>query len=206
MVSLGSCYVTVSGGSISGTLPTTTGLDAGTITVNGPAGSLTLTENTFPMQTGVSGSYGGQIANSFLPATGGTYTFTGSGGKDVGSFTVSASIGNLVNWTNQSSISSVTRASGQLITWTGGSPSSYVYIGGTSSSSDGSASANFVCYAQAGAGQFTVPSYVLLALPSGSGTLGLTNSGTPGTFTASGLTSPGTAFIGVSSSINTKYN
>jgi hypothetical protein len=204
-VSLGSCYVTVGGGNISSS-GSSTGLDAGTITVNGPAGSMTLTENTYPMQTGVSGSYGGQIANSFLPATGGTYTWTGSGGKDVGPFTTTASIGNLVSWTNMSSISSVTRASGQLVTWSGGSSSSFVYVGGTSASTSGSASATFVCYAPASAGQLTVPSYVLLALPSGTGSLGVSNSGTPGTFTASGLTGPGSAIIGVSSSINTKYN
>ena len=202
--SLGSCIVTTSGGSIGGSIPTITGLDAGTITVTGPAGPLTLTPFTVPMQTGPSGVYTATPPNSFLPATGGSYTFTGTGGANVGSFTTSVSIGNLISWTNQSAASTVTRSSGQNITWTGGSPNTYVYVGGSSAS--GAASASFVCYAPASAGQLTVPSYVLLALPeSTNGSLGVSNSAAPGSFTASGLTGPGTATIGVTQSITAVY-
>jgi uncharacterized protein (TIGR03437 family) len=202
--SLGSCIVTTSGGTIGGSIPTITGLDAGAISVTGPGGPLTLTPLTVPGQTGPTGVYSATPPNSFLPATGGSFTFTGAGGANIGAFTATVSIGNLVSWTNESASSTVNRANGQNITWTGGSPNTYVYVGGTSAS--GSASASFVCYALASAGQLTVPSYVLLALPpSANGTLGVSNSSTPTSFTASGLTGPGIATIGVSQSIVAAY-
>jgi hypothetical protein len=196
ITSVGSCSVTSQATIGTITIPTITGLDAGTITVTGPLGSQTLT--TIPT---LAGDYIAQLASGFIPASGGSFTFTGTGGKDVGSFTSSISYTNPLNWTN-SSIATVTRASGQNITWTGGASGSFVYIGGTSSSS--TASASFVCYAPASAGSFTVPSYVLLALPSGNGTLGITNEATPVSFTASGL-DYGTMIVGVSFSISPNY-
>ena len=45
----------------------------------------------------------------------------------------------------------------------------------------------FDCFVPVGDQQFTIPSYVLLALPKGSGTLGITNSATPVAFTATGI-------------------
>jgi uncharacterized protein (TIGR03437 family) len=206
ITSLGSCAVSTSSTTISiGTIPTIVGLDAGNITVTGPTGTQPLATEAIPTQTGPSGLYFSQLANSFLPATGGSFTFTGSGGKDVGAFTATISIGNVLNWTNQSSLSSVTRTNGVTLNWTGGSSNSYVYIQGTSSSN--SASASFLCYAPASAGQFTVPSYVLLALPpSTNGTLGIANGATPTSFTASGLTNPGIGIIAVSYGITASYN
>jgi hypothetical protein len=103
------------------------------------------------------------------------------------------------------SITSVTRASGQQITWTGGQPNSWVLIGGSSSSN--TASASFNCLALASAGQFTIPSYVLLALPAGAnGTLAVNNTNIA-TFSASGLTSGyGQLTAGVSFGISPTYN
>jgi len=204
VVSLGSCFVE-GPVSVSGTLPTITGLDAGTITVQGPAGSQTLTDMKNPLTGLLTGLYEATVANSFLPATGGTFMFTATGGADVGAFTTSLSLGNILTWTNESSIASVTRANGQQITWSGGTPNSYVYVSGTSSSTSG-AFATFVCYAPVSQGQLTVPNYVLLALPAGTGTLGISNAATPTTFTASGLTAPGVGIGGVSFSISPAYN
>jgi uncharacterized protein (TIGR03437 family) len=204
VVSLGSCFVP-GPVSLSGTAPTITGLDAGTITVQGPAGSQTLTDTKNPLTGLLLGEYEAQVANSFLPATGGTFTFTATGGAQVGAFTASISLGNLLTWTNESSITSVTRASGQQVTWSGGSPNSYVYVSGNSSSTSG-ATATFVCYAPVSQGQLTVPNYVLLALPAGTGNLGISNGATPSTFTASGLTAPGVTIGGVTFSLGTTYN
>lgn len=203
ILSLGSCFISLPG-SVAGSLPTITGLDAGTLTVTGPAGSQTLSELKNPLTNALTGDYSMQVANSFLPATGGSFTFTGSGGADVGAFSASVSLGNVISWTNMSSISTVARASGQSVTWSGGTPNSYVYISGTSSSSSG-ASATFVCYAPVSAGQLTVPNYILLALPPGTGTLGVANSATPASFTASGLTAAGVADASVSFAINATY-
>ncbi len=51
-----------------------------------------------------------------------------------------------------------------------------------------SASGNFACLAPVGDEQFTVPDFVLLTLPPGSGSLGISNYSDRGTFTATGIT------------------
>ncbi len=202
VTSLGSCAVTttaLTGGFT--TIPTIVGLDAGTITITGPTGTVSVPNQVIPTIS-PSGIYTAQLANTFLPGTGGTFTFTATGGKDIGAFTASIAYPNPIAWTN-GSITSVTRASGQNITWTGGASGSYVFISGSSSNT--SASASFTCYAPASAGQFTVPSYVLLALPAGpNGSLSVENAVT-NTFTASGLTQ-GIALAGVSFAIAPTYN
>jgi hypothetical protein len=162
-----------------------------------------LTDEVIPNEP-TTGEYYFQLDNSFFPPTGGTFTFTGTGGADVGAFTATVSYTNPLTWTNMSGITSVTRSSGQNVTWTGGDPNTYVFIDGSSSSA--TASASFFCYAPTSAGQFTVPSYILLALPAGSnGSLGVGNYAPATSFTASGLTS-GLAQAGVSFSISPAYN
>ena len=197
ITSIGSC--TVSTG-LNGGSSTSTGLDAGTISVTGPTGTQTL--QSFPQ---IPGGYFAQLPSGFIPASGGSYTFNGTGGSQVGSFTASVSYTNPMVWTNSGSISAVTRAAGQTVNWSGGASGSYVWIVGSSSS--GTASASFVCYAPQSALTFTVPSYVLLALPpsSSTGSLGLENVTAPVSFSASGL-DYGLAFAGVSSSISPSYN
>ncbi len=72
-----------------------TGLDAGTISVTGPGGTQQIPAVTIPGTTGPTGDYSlQQPSSTFLPATFGTFTFTGTGGKDVGSFTASISYAN----------------------------------------------------------------------------------------------------------------
>jgi len=196
VTSIGSC--TVSTGA-SGSSATSTGLDAGTISVTGPNGTQTL--QSFPQ---IPGGYLSQLPAGFIPASGGTYTFNGTGGAQVGKFTASVSYTNPMVWTNSGSISSVIRSAGQTVTWSGGASGSYVWIVGSSSSS--TASASFVCYAPQSALTFTVPSYVLLALPaSNNGSLGLQNVTPPVSFSASGLDSAW-AFAGVSFGISPSYN
>ncbi len=198
LTSVGSCTLTTSSTILTAPTSTSTGLDAGTITITGPAGSQTLTA-----VPSLPGDYVAQLSSGFIPATGGSYTFTGTGGAQVGAFSVSVSYANPLVWTNSGSITAVNRASGQPITWTGGASGSYVFIEGGSSSS--TASANFTCYALANAGQFTVPAYVLLGLPVGNGTLGVENITTPVSFSASGLDFAA-AFAGVGVSISPTYN
>ncbi len=143
----------------------------GQIHVNGPNGSLSL-----PRVLGT-GSYTEPFGTSpaIVPSTGGTFTFdNGSGGTDVGAFTASLS-GSLTTplvWTNRSAITAVERAKGQSITWTGGSPGSYVSIFGYSSFAVGAPEggntflyAYFTCSAPVSDGQFTVPATVLESLP-----------------------------------------
>jgi uncharacterized protein (TIGR03437 family) len=158
-----------------------TPLDAGTaITINGPGGVKTLTAQS-------TGSYYASLGGGTSPLylSPGNYTVTGPGGKDVGPINTSISVPAALNWTNASSVSTVNRANGQLITWSGGDPAGSVVILGFSSTNvaSSSATAGFECIAPTSAGQFTIPSVVLLSLPP-----------TP----AGGITSGAFGYLGVS--------
>jgi uncharacterized protein (TIGR03437 family) len=163
----------------------TTGLNAGTITVTPPGGS-PITLQAFPQ---VAGEYYAQLSSGSIPQSGGTFGFnaTGaSGNNSVGAFSTTVNFPNpIISWTNQSASATVTRSSGQTFTWTGGAPGSYVILSGSSSSN--SVSGSYTCIAPQSAGSFTVPQYILLGLPAGTGTSGLENANAFNTFTATGL-------------------
>jgi uncharacterized protein (TIGR03437 family) len=199
--SIGSCIVTAPMVLAAGILPTITGLDAGTITVNGPGGSQTL--NAVP----TTAFYEASLPTGYIPAAGGSFTFNGTGGATVGQFSTTLNFPSPLVWTNMSSVSTISRSQGVPVTWTGGGAGSYVVIGGGSTATVGGqqVTVSFTCAAPASAGQFTVPSYILLALPAGSGTLAVDNYSNPQTFTATGL-DIGYQFAGSSVSINATYN
>jgi uncharacterized protein (TIGR03437 family) len=182
--SLGSCFVTEVISSGGGGNVTSTGLDAGkSIGLTGPAGSYTLTASSFSK-----GLYEEMLPSGAIPSTGGTFTFTGSGGADVGSFTASVTFPNpILQWTNQSVAATITRTQGVTVDWTGGSPGTYVIISGSSSDLNTGAFGNFTCIAPQSALTFTVPGYVTLTLPAGTGNLAVENGTNFGTFTATGL-------------------
>ncbi len=89
-------------------------------------------------------------------------------------------------WSNMNSITSISRAQGVTVTWTGGSSNGFVVIDGASSSTSG-VGVSFSCYTASSAGQFTIPSYVLDALPAGTGSLGVAGETAFQSFSASGL-------------------
>jgi uncharacterized protein (TIGR03437 family) len=197
-LSIGNCIVYLPG--VPTGNETVTGLDAGTsIGLSGGGISAQLTESTL-------GEYFGPLTSALMAGT--AYTFTGPGGKSVGSFTVTITFPTQLDWTNENSISTVTESAGQLITWTGGATGTYVAIGGNSSTSptDGSTplTVTFACFVPVQDQTFTIPSYVLLSLPTGSGALGLTNDATPVAFTATGI-SHGAALAGDTTDINVTY-
>jgi hypothetical protein len=199
--SIGSCIVTQVAVSSTGggSTITTTGLDAGTpITLTGGGLSASLAElGTSGLELGL---YEAQLTN---PLIGGTaYTFTGPGGKDVGPFKVTITLPVTLTWTNENSISTVTESQGQLITWTGGASGSLVFISGSSEATG--VSASFICVAPVGDEQFTIPSYVLEAMPTGMGALSVFNFASPVTFTATGI-DQGTAEAGVLIDISATY-
>jgi uncharacterized protein (TIGR03437 family) len=176
-VSIGGCVVSQVVGT--GTTGTTTPLDAGNLSVAGPLGNLALSSFT-------KGTYGGVATGTFIPSTGGTFTFTGTGGADVGSFTAALSFPNpLMTWTNTASNATVTRSSGATVTWSGGGSGTVVSISGSSAA--GSNTGSFTCIAPVAAGQFTVPSYILGAMPAGTGNMTVQNQSAYVPFTASGL-------------------
>jgi len=65
--------------------------------------------------------------------------------------------------------------------------------------------ASYTCLAPASPTQFTVPSYILLALPSGTGTTSVENSSNVSSFTATGI-DHGSAYGAVQVQVNTTYN
>ncbi len=168
-VSPGECVVNF----LPSTGGTLDGLKAGTITLTGPNGL----DVTLANQFGIVGAYYSPLAAGAIPSTGGTFTFKGSGGADVGSFTATVTLTNpLITWTNQGTFSSVDRTQPVMVTWSGGNPGTYVYIaGGSVATGNPAVKADFTCVAPVEAGQFTVPPYILLSLPAGTGSLNLQN-------------------------------
>ena len=168
----GTCSVyTFTGDSGTESTVTSTGLNAGaSITVNGPNGTKQLT----PIASEI-GFYGDQLGGGLpgspnvlpLYLSQGAYTISGPGGPDVGSFSVNLTLPEPLVWTNQSTTTTVNRAQGLPITWTG-ADSENVLIGGfsvTGISSTTPYGAGFLCTAKGSDHQFTVPSIVLLSLP-----------------------------------------
>ena len=161
---IGTCLVKVNGNSDDNYLfGNLVPLDAGpSFTVKGPGGSMTVAAN--PGQTKATLS----AAGTFLVP--GTYTVSGTGGKDVGPFSATITIAappTLVSPLSANNLT-VTRSSGMTVAWRGGDPNGHVEIvlvGATDSSFNTAALA--YCKASASAGTFMIPSYVLLALPAG---------------------------------------
>jgi hypothetical protein len=98
----------------------------------------------------------------------GAYAVTGTGGADVGPFSATITIPAspaLVSPLNSTNLT-VTRSSGMTVTWKGGGPNGNVQIqvaGATDNTLTLGDTAQ--CTVPASAGTFTIPSYVLLALP-----------------------------------------
>lgn len=138
---------------------TITYLNAGNLSITGPTG-------TQPLPQVVHGqllTYSANLPTSLFPSSGGTFTFQGTGGPDIGPFSVTVSDPSPLVWTNQTAITSVNRSQDVTVTWTGGIPGTWVQIGGGSTTIG--VSGTFICFAPANAGQFTIPSYVLSPRP-----------------------------------------
>jgi uncharacterized protein (TIGR03437 family) len=149
-------------------------LDAGTIQVAAPSGNLNL-------------GGGGGLYQAQLPAgpVTGTYTFTGSGGKDIGSFKVTLNLQGPLTLTNQAAMATITRSQGATVTWSGGFANGDVQVEGAVGDQYGSV--RFFCHAPSSAGQLTVPSSILLAMPPGGGSLVVMNTSAPQTVSGTGI-------------------
>jgi uncharacterized protein (TIGR03437 family) len=179
VITQGTCQVIQStGGSGATAGGSLTYLDAGNVTVTGPAGSSLTntalkqsTDNSYSLSSTEGFAIPGQ-ANFSLPA--GTYSLAGAGGKDVGTFNTSIALGSPLTVTGGLP-SSVTRSNSLTINWTGGNASDLVEIVGSSSTSTGTGTnvvttnTTFICLTTAGQKTFTVPSSVLQQLPATTG-------------------------------------
>ena len=134
--------------------------DAGSsFMITGPNGTMTLPAGQSQLDS--NGSF-------FVP---GAYTISGPGGANIGAFQTNFSIPAtpIMTTPNPSKPpSSITRSNGLTVSWTGGSANAIVQItvyGATDST--GLTGAQVVCEVPSTAGTFTIPGYVLSALPAG---------------------------------------
>jgi len=183
---LGACmvYNSLSPASNFGLSVTTTSADAGTsFTVTGPNGSKAVAGNPGQFTATLS------AAGTFLSA--GAYTFTGKGGADIGAISAPFTIPTAPTMTGQAIQAAqppVTRSAGLPISWTGGASGAYVQIqvqSATDSTYTNGATA--ICDVAATAGSFTIPAYVLQALPAGNLASFQFRQQTESAFTATGL-------------------
>jgi uncharacterized protein (TIGR03437 family) len=183
LISVGSCIVDQ--GNTAGS-PTV--ISAGpNLVISGPGGL----ESAFTYTAGgTPAAYMAALPNSFIPASGGTFTFSGSGGGggQIGSFNTSVTIPPPITWTNMAAASSIVIPQGFTLNWTGGTSNGLVSITGDSVGAGG-VDVKFECLASAASGTFTVPPQVLLSLPNTATTakLGLASFENPVTFSAPGL-------------------
>lgn len=133
----------------------------------------------------------------------GEYTVTGPGGADVGGFSAKITLGAPLNWTNRSTVgndgaNTIDRTKPVTFNWTGGREPETVTIMGISLQQNPQYVATFRCLERAAVGTFTVPAWVLSALPpSTTGTLSIGINSEPVRFEAQGVD---TATLSTSSS------
>lgn len=136
------------------------GLDAGSsLALSGQAGAWTLTSSH-------TGQY--QVAFGNAP-TGqnvapGTYIITSTGGSDLKAFSATLKIAADIAWTNKAGISTIDRSQPLTVNWSPGTSPGSVLIGGYVESRT-TPFVGFVCTEDAGKGSFTIPSFILSALP-----------------------------------------
>jgi hypothetical protein len=127
---------------------------------------------------------GGLYQAGGLTIAPGTYTFSASGGANIGAFSVNVTVPALnFSWTNPNALANVSRSQGATVTWTGGPANGTVQV----LASVGAPAVKLFCYAPASAGQLTIPGSMLLGLPAGPGDLAVAPLTPPQTITASGV-------------------
>jgi len=190
----GSCTTTVgsNGGGGDGP-PASTGLDAGlTMTVTAPGGSV------LPLPLVQTGIYMASLSST----SSGNYTLSnGTGGVNVGKFSVSFNGPPAFTWTN-SNVTTITRSAGFKVVWAGGDANSYVNIQGSAPSTPVTVNGNviqtntnvsFLCQVPANTGSFSIPASILLAMPTApvantpNGTLAVALSTNPQVITVPGV-------------------
>jgi hypothetical protein len=146
--------------------PPATELDGGSaITVTGPAGKANVSAS--PAFAGLLGKTP-DIAGAppLLYSGSGSFGFSLPGGAQIGPLSSSFTMPQPFTWTNRDQISIVDRRQPLTVNWTGVDGSDdIVLIAGRSSDVPHNVDGIFLCAAAAGDGTFTVPQYVLAALP-----------------------------------------
>ncbi len=197
---------------VPGLAPSVKDLNGGaTLSITDPAGAVSLPRGTtspifYSALFGMSEGLPGVLSSFFTPGV--SSSLSGTGGPDVGPFQAPVTPGSFFNWTNQASITSVTRSASLTVTWSNvPSNAPFVSIIGVNVDQANNASGGFQCIASPTAGSFTVPAIAMGNLPAtpanGPANLGWVKVGVPllgsaAPFTATGL-DQGFAVFGTSS-------
>jgi uncharacterized protein (TIGR03437 family) len=158
------------GGAFGGPLQTTGAskmLDAGAILRVSSAGK------TANLERSTNGTYLGLLGGSIplpgtpamVPLDAGTFTISGSGGPEVGAFNASITLRPPLTWTNRSQLGVIDRKTPFRVDWSGGVSGESLLLLGYGTDQTNKASSGFVCVAEAGAGNFTVPASAMANLP-----------------------------------------
>jgi hypothetical protein len=136
-------------------------LDAGSsFTVKGPNGTVT--------GSGKPGGFNVPLSTTGTFLVPGAYTVTGTGGSDIGPVSAAITIPASPALVSPENNATVTRSNGMTVTWTGGAPNGNVLIRVYSAINNAFNTGDKArCMAPASAGTFTIPPYVMLALPAG---------------------------------------
>ncbi|MBM3734600.1 MAG: hypothetical protein FJW39_02340 [Acidobacteria bacterium] len=161
-IPMGSCVFQWSQGAGLPDFRVAAGLDAGA-SVNATVAS---SSRQMLPRFGLPGLYSGDF-NRFLEP-GPVRVDNGPGSRAVGPFQVGVQMPEAVQWLNAQQISDVSRAQDLVVRWQGGDAAQEaVVVYGVSPS--GTLSAGFYCLANPASGQFSVPAWVLSAMPAGTG-------------------------------------
>jgi uncharacterized protein (TIGR03437 family) len=153
-------------------------LDAGSsFTVMGPNGNLMLPVNSQKLTAF-------NMTGAFLVP--GPYTVTGNSGADVGPFNANIAIPAASTLVSPVNNGTATRANGMRVTWTGGSDNLQIQVNSCSDNTCANG-ASAICIVPASLGTFTIPPYILEALPAGNSAGVVLSSYSDATFTAMGL-------------------
>ncbi|HEV3333857.1 MAG TPA: hypothetical protein VG096_22885 [Bryobacteraceae bacterium] len=144
-------------------------LDAGTISVTGQNLPPNFTLTKTPLSTGP--FYSLPFTSAPTLAYGGIYTISSTGGPQVGPFSISATLPTSFTVTNWDAITSINRANGLTLNWTGNGFDTVIISITTSTLGGNNHSVTVACIVPAGPGTFAVPQQALatlLAVQSGS--------------------------------------
>jgi uncharacterized protein (TIGR03437 family) len=171
------------------------------LNLTGPSGSKRLTPiNHYQWYTGLLGGWLPGVSDPPLTEylAPGIYTLdNGDGGQDVGAFKATLTVPRPMAWTNQDSLREIRRDQDLTLLWNSSDPDrEMVTVYALSGDDPNALPAALLCTERAKAGRFTIPSWVLSALPKSvtedgipSGILGLASmsADSEGRFSAPGL-------------------
>ncbi len=143
-------------------------LDAGaSVSVSGLSNASIPRASTSPFYAAVLGTNNPVFgASTLVLNSSGTTSVSAVGGTGVGAFNVNVPAPPVLSWTNRLQIVTIDRTQALPVTWTtAGLSNAVMIVAGSNYDLPSNTQRRFVCTAPGGAGSFTIPSYILQAMP-----------------------------------------